>query len=381
MLQLALNNIIAGALACDKQDAIRQVNSALIKAGNVSSGYLDSMLARENQMSTYLGNGVAIPHGTIDARSLVLKTGVQIIHFPKGINWGEDQIVYMVIGIAAKSDEHLLLLKKLTLILNDENLIEKLKTTHTVETLRNIFISEKFSTNKFKFDSSLISTEINAKNLITLQAINAGLLQETGAIDSSFISYIIKNKPLHLGQGIWINDSPDGNLISAIAISRSTSPFNCNGEIVSLLITVSMVDDQPVGILNNLSNLLEKKKALQLWSGNADDIIRKLNSPLSCDSVKEQVIIEEFVIRNEHGLHARPGAILVNIIKQFNCEVSVINLDGNGKPANGRSLMKLVSLGAKKGHHLRFISKGTESQQLINAIGEAISSGLGEIPT
>ncbi|VFP78731.1 Multiphosphoryl transfer protein [Candidatus Erwinia haradaeae] len=380
MLQLALNNIIAGALACDKQDAIRQVNSALTEAGNVSSGYLDSMLARENQMSTYLGNGVAIPHGTIDARSLVVKTGVQIIHFPKGINWGENQIVYMVIGIAAKSDEHLLLLKKLTHILSDENLIEKLKTTHTVKSLRNIFISEKFST-QFKFNSSLISTEVNAKNLITLQAINAGLLQEEEAIDSSFVSYIIKNQPLNLGQGIWINDSPDGNLISAIAISRSTSPFNCNGEVVSLLITVSVVDDQPLNILNNLSNLLEKKKALQLWSGDSAYIIRILNNPLSCESVKEEVIIEEFVIRNEHGLHARPGAILVNIIKQFNCEVSVINLDGNRKPANGRSLMKLVSLGAKKGHHLRFISKGTESKQLINAIGEAISSGLGEIPT
>ncbi|VFP88176.1 fused PTS fructose transporter subunit IIA/HPr protein [Candidatus Erwinia haradaeae] len=379
MLQLALNTITAGALARDKKDAIHQVNAALTAAGNVSTEYLDSMLARENQMSTYLGNGVAIPHGTIDARNLVLKTGVQVFHFPKGVDWGESQIVYMVIGIAAKSDEHLLLLRKLTHILSDECLIEKLQIPHTAESLRSIFMNAKFSTG-LKFDSSLISTNVNAKNLMTLQALNVGLLQEAGAIDTSFISYIIKNKPLNLGQGIWINDSPNGNLISAIAISRLDSAFSLNGEMVSLLMTISMADDQPLSILDNLSILLVKKKALELWNGDAAQIITILSNKSSCHSDKEQIVVKEFVIRNEHGLHARPGAILVNIIKQFNCEVSVINLDGNGKPANGRSLMKLVALGAKKGHHLRFIAKGSESKQLINTVEAAISSGLGEIP-
>jgi phosphocarrier protein FPr len=62
------------------------------------------------------------------------------------------------------------------------------------------------------------------------------------------------------------------------------------------------------------------------------------------------------VVRNEHGLHARPGTMLVNTIKQFESEITVANLDG--KPANGRSLMKVVALGVKKGHRLRFTAQG-----------------------
>lgn len=64
---------------------------------------------------------------------------------------------------------------------------------------------------------------------------------------------------------------------------------------------------------------------------------------------QSKVLSAEFVIRNEHGLHARPGTILVNTIKQFTSEITVTNLDGTGKPANGRSLMKVVALGLKKG--------------------------------
>ena len=64
------------------------------------------MLAREQQTSTYLGNGIAIPHGTTDTRDLVLQTGVQVFQFPQGIARGDDQTAYVVIGIAARSDEH-----------------------------------------------------------------------------------------------------------------------------------------------------------------------------------------------------------------------------------------------------------------------------------
>lgn len=84
------------------------------------------------------------------------------------------------------------------------------------------------------------------------------------------------------------------------------------------------------------------------------------------------------MIRNEHGLHARPGTALVNVIKQFNSEITVTNLDGSGKPANGRSLIKVVALGVKKGHHLRFTANGADAQAALQAIGTAITEGLGE---
>ncbi len=98
----------------------------------------------------------------------------------------------------------------------------------------------------------------------------------------------------------------------------------------------------------------------------------------SDDAPTDYVLSAEFVVRNEHGLHARPGTMLVNNIKQFNSDITVTNLDGTGKQANGRSLMKVVALGVKKGHRLRFTAQGADDEQALKAIGDAIAAGLGE---
>lgn len=89
MFQLSVQDIHPGEQAGDKQEAIRQVAAALVQAGNVADGYVDGMLAREQQTSTFLGNGIAIPHGTTDTRDQVLKTGVQVFQFPQGVTWGK----------------------------------------------------------------------------------------------------------------------------------------------------------------------------------------------------------------------------------------------------------------------------------------------------
>ncbi|MBK0033715.1 fused PTS fructose transporter subunit IIA/HPr protein [Erwinia sp. S43] len=374
MFQLELNAIKPGAQASDKQDAIRQVAAALTAAGNVGEGYVNGMLAREQQTSTYLGNGIAIPHGTTDTRDLVLKTGVQVFQFPQGIAWGDDQTAYVVIGIAAKSDEHLALLRQLTHVLSDDSVAEQLKTTDSAETLRSLLMGEKQGA-EFKFDTSLIASDVAASDLMTLQALNAGRLQQAGAVDASFVSSVIGAKPLNLGQGIWLSDSTTGNLGSGVAVSRAAAPIDVNGESASLLITVAVADDQPLTVLNYLSDLLIARKAERLLKADAAGILALLTSEVS---EQADVLTEEFTIRNEHGLHARPGTALVSVIKQFNCDVTVTNLDGSGKPANGRSLMKVVALGVKKGHRLRFTASGEDARAALDAIGEAIAAGLGE---
>jgi len=374
MFQLELNAIKPGAQASDKQDAIRQVAAALTAAGNVGEGYVNGMLAREQQTSTYLGNGIAIPHGTTDTRDLVLKTGVQVFQFPQGIAWGEDQTAYVVIGIAAKSDEHLALLRQLTHVLSDDSVAEQLKTTDSAETLRSLLMGEKQGP-EFKFDTSLIAVEVAASDLMTLQALNAGRLQQAGAVDASFVSSVIGAKPLNLGQGIWLSDSTTGNLGSGVAVSRAASPVDVNGESASMLITVAVADDRPLTVLNYLSDLLIAQKADRLLKADAAGILALLTSDVS---EQADVLTEEFTIRNEHGLHARPGTALVSVIKQFNSDVTVTNLDGSGKPANGRSLMKVVALGVKKGHRLRFTASGEDARAVLDAVGEAIASGLGE---
>ena len=374
MFQLSQQDIHLGAAASDKQDAIRQVAAALTQAGRVSEGYVDGMLARELQTSTYLGNGIAIPHGTTDTRDLVLDTGVQVYQFPQGISWGEDQTAYIVIGIAARSDEHLSLLRQLTHVLSDDSVAERMAKTDSAEELRSLLMGEKNAA-EFLFDTQLIAVDVAAENLITLQALNAGRLQQIGAVDTAFVSDVISRKPLNLGQGIWLSDSTEGNLKSAATLSRAQQAFELDGEKVAMLLTISVADDQPLNLLNYLSDLLIANKAERLLTADAVGVLALLTSEVAEEA---NVLSAEYVIRNEHGLHARPGTALVNVIKQFTSEITVTNLDGSGKPANGRSLMKVVALGVKKGHHLRFTASGEDAELALKTIGEAISEGLGE---
>jgi len=83
-------------------------------------------------------------------------------------------------------------------------------------------------------------------------------------------------------------------------------------------------------------------------------------------------------ILNEHGLHARPATVLVKLIKTFSSDIVVSNLDGNGDVVNGKSMMKIVSLGVKKGHLLNFTATGSDADKAIEAITQEINNGLGE---
>lgn len=374
MFQLTVQDIHPGQQAANKEEAIRQVAAALVSAGNVAEGYVAGMLAREQQTSTFLGNGIAIPHGTTDTRDQVLKTGVQVYQFPQGVTWGEGQTAYVAIGIAASSDEHLGLLRQLTHVLSDDAVAEQLKTATTAEELRALLMGEKLS-EALKLDNDMLSLDVAASDLVTLQALNAARLKEADAVDANFVVRVINEQPLNLGQGIWLSDSAEGNLRSAIAVSRAATPFNVGEASAAVLITVAMADAQPTAVLNRLVNLLLDNKAERLLKADSATLLALLTSD---DAAADDVLSEEFVIRNEHGLHARPGTMLVNTIKQFSSDITVTNLDGSGKPANGRSLMKVVALGVKKGHRLRFTAQGDDARQALDAIGEAIASGLGE---
>ncbi|KEA51620.1 bifunctional PTS system fructose-specific transporter subunit IIA/HPr protein [Mangrovibacter sp. MFB070] len=374
MFQLSVHDIHPGAAATNKEEAIRLVAGALVQAGNVADGYLNGMLAREQQTSTFLGNGIAIPHGTTDTRDQVLKTGVQVFQFPEGIRWGEDQVAYVAIGIAASSDEHLGLLRQLTHVLSDDSVAEQLKNAKTAEALRAILMGETQAAD-LKLDNDTLSLDVNAPDLVTLQALNAGRLKAAGAADASFVAQAVAGKPLYLGQGIWLNDSTDGNLASAVAVARPAQSIEENGQPVGLLLTVAVADDQSLQVLNRLSDLLISQKADRLVKADAPTLLAVLTSDAP---LPEDVLNAEFVVRNEHGLHARPGTVLVNTIKQFTSDITVTNLDGSGKPANGRSLMKVVALGVKQGHRLRFTAQGDDAEQALAAIGEAIAAGLGE---
>ena len=102
------------------------------------------------------------------------------------------------------------------------------------------------------------------------------------------------------------------------------------------------------------------------------------NSSVSPTNDNDGQIEGIFEITNEHGLHARPSAVLVNEVKKYNASVAVQNLDRDSQLVSAKSLMKIVALGATKGQRLRFVATGEEAQQAIDGIDAAIKAGLGE---
>ena len=129
MTILSKDRISLQASATDKPDAIRKAGELLVKSGCVLPEYVDGMLKREESMSTSLGNGVAIPHGVYENRDHILQTGISVLQLVDGVDWDEDEKVYMVIGIAAAGDEHVGVLSNLAdAIDNEDTLTELLKT-------------------------------------------------------------------------------------------------------------------------------------------------------------------------------------------------------------------------------------------------------------
>ncbi|MCK8924641.1 fused PTS fructose transporter subunit IIA/HPr protein [Haemophilus influenzae] len=375
MLELSESNIHLNANAIDKQQAIEMAASALVQADNVENGYLQGMLARELQTSTFLGNGIAIPHGTLDIRSMVKKTGVQVFQFPQGIEWGEGNIAYVVIGIAARSDEHLSLLRQLTHVLSDEDTAAKLAKITDVAEFCAILMGETIE--PFEIPAANISLDVNTQSLLTLVAINAGQLQVQSAVENRFISEVINNAALPLGKGLWVTDSVVGNVKNALAFSRAKTIFSHNGKAVKGVITVSAVGDQ---INPTLARLLDDDVQTTLLNGNSTEILTALlgsSSDVETQSV-EGAVVGTFTIRNEHGLHARPSANLVNEVKKFTSKITVQNLTRESEVVSAKSLMKIVALGVTQGHRLRFVAEGEDAKQAIESLGKAIANGLGE---
>ncbi|QPB41566.1 fused PTS fructose transporter subunit IIA/HPr protein [Rodentibacter haemolyticus] len=377
MLELSESNIHLNVSAENKQQAIEMAAGALENAGYVESGYLQGMLDREQQTSTFLGNGIAIPHGTLETRSMVKKTGVQVFQFPQGIEWGEGNIVYVVIGIAARSDEHLALLRQLTHVLGDEDTAAKLAVMTDVEQFRTTLMGE--STEAFTIPEENIHLDVNTQSLFTLVAMNAGQLKSQSAVENSFVSEVIGNAALPLGKGLWVTDAVSGNLKNALAFSRAKTIFSHNGKPVKGVITVAAVNE---AINPTLVRLLEDDAQSALLNGNSTDILTALLGGESAQAAATKsvsgAVVGTFTVRNEHGLHARPSANLVNEVKKFASKITVQNLTRGGEPVSAKSLMKIVALGVTQGHRLRFVAEGEDAKQAIEALGKVIAEGLGE---
>ncbi len=233
----------------NKDSVLAELASELHDGGVTRSGYLQGIRQREAMISTYLGNGIAVPHGTPESRDEVLKTGVRMMCCPQGIDWGDGNTARLIIAIAAKNSEHLDILRQLTRLLGDESVGPALEA---------------------------------------------------------------------------VRDEND-----VLAILRR----------------------EPSGI---------KPQAVPVLQGGEQAIFR---------------------LTNHHGLHARPAAELVKLIKQWSGDVSIENLDTASAPVSGRSLMKVIALGAKRGHRLQVTATGPQASEFLNTLGSAFENQFGEQST
>lgn len=368
MLNLSAKNIRLNSSATNKEEVIRLVAAELVANGNVAAGYETGMLARETQTSTFLGNGIAIPHGTLDTRHLVQETGVQIFQLPQGVEWGEGNIAHVVIGIAAKSDEHLALLRQLTSVLSDEDAAATLAKTQNLDEFIAVLSGKK---NLPSLSEELVSLNVESSSLITLSAINAGKLQERGYVSQAFISDVVTSQALNLGNNLFVNDSAKGNEANGVAVARNTQG--------QTLITVAQTDNSLESVL---APLLKAEVRSQFVTATPAQIVallkgEEVSAPQQNVAAGNQVI-GTFTVRNENGLHARPSAVLVQTAKAFNSQITVENLDRQTPPASAKSAMKVVALGASLGHRLRFVAEGDDAEQAIEALQKAFVDGLGE---
>lgn len=132
---LTCETICLQATAIDKEDAIRQAGELLVEAGCVKPDYVLGMLEREKTMSTFVGNGVSIPHGQFDDLELVNRSGISVLQVPDGVEWQPGMTAYLIVGIAATHGEHISILQNLAEVVEELETAEMLAKTTDPEVI------------------------------------------------------------------------------------------------------------------------------------------------------------------------------------------------------------------------------------------------------
>ena len=136
---LATENILLGQKLATKEEAIRLAGQILVDKGYVEAGYIEKMLEREEMTSTFMGNFVAIPHGTDDAKKEVKETGITIIQVPNGVDFGNGNIVKLIFGIAGKGNDHLDILSNIAITVSEVENVEKIVDATSPEEVLSFF--------------------------------------------------------------------------------------------------------------------------------------------------------------------------------------------------------------------------------------------------
>ncbi|MBB2925395.1 PTS sugar transporter subunit IIA [Cellulomonas cellasea] len=131
---LAPEDVVLAASAASKTDAVREAGAVLVRAGAVEPAYVDAMLERERSMSTYMGNFLAIPHGTEEAKGAITRSALCLVRYDEPVDW-DGEPVRVVVGIAGVGDEHLEILSRIALVFADMEQVQRVLDAPTAAEL------------------------------------------------------------------------------------------------------------------------------------------------------------------------------------------------------------------------------------------------------
>ena len=134
MAVLTASQITTSPTATTKEEAIQEAADILVASGAVTPDYADSMRERESSVSTYMGNGLAIPHGTNDAKDAILGSALSVVRYDGGVDWDGEPATF-VVGIAGRGDEHLEILSQIAILFSDEDDVATLNAAQTPDEL------------------------------------------------------------------------------------------------------------------------------------------------------------------------------------------------------------------------------------------------------
>ena len=139
---LLKENIKINQKSVSKEEAIKAAGELLVKSGYVGQNYVQGMLNREKTISTYVGKGISIPHGENAVKDSVKKSGIVVLQYPQGIDWGDGNMSHLVVGIAGKNDDHLAILANIagTMDEYDDAQLNKLYKTTNKDDLYKVFV-------------------------------------------------------------------------------------------------------------------------------------------------------------------------------------------------------------------------------------------------
>jgi phosphocarrier protein FPr len=369
MLTLRQEDILLGCQAEDWRAALENAASVLQEAGLVEPGYRDGLLAREAQSSTYLGNAIAIPHGTPESRDQVRQTGVRVLQFPDGVQWHDGNRVYVLVTIAAQSDEHLDILRQLTHVLDIEGVAERLACAQSPAEVAGL-LSRAVVEARLDVDTLCLGFPAGDRQELALAG--AARLRRAGCVGSDFVAEVARRTPQNLGQGLWLVSSDRGVEIPALSLATPESPLEEGGEAVKGVFCLAAQGDAHRGLLERILALLESGVASDLHRLDAGTLLARLAGESAVASTRQARVL------NAHGLHARPAKQLVQVARAQGVPIRVRLAEGGGEAVPATSLTKVINLGARRGQLLVFSAEGEEAEAALESLCKAVADGLGE---